>query len=570
MPEVDWEAVVAYVKDRSADPQLRAWMSALLVELCGIDNTPARDAARASTSEAAVFDIIERELRAACGDRVDLSRVPIDPAIESDPYYTAPHHMADEAGRVPSAAEAFADRCNLVAAFGGDASAGLPVVYNAHVDTVASYVPPRAEGDVVHGRGSADDKGPVAALILQARLIAEIEDRFGLGVGRPRAYQFVIEEETGGNGSLSLAKDPRWADWPVVVSEPSGNVPSPANRGAFWFRIELAGPEGQSPGPAGAIPYIVLEMEREGRKIRQESDHPLFEPNHVLTNYGVLGPYGQGPSTVSEHVAMVLGVRASANPDRVRIRLIEVLDAGLARYVEEYGDKTAQTDPATGEPKVARHYTLTDQSERDYLRYRLDVHGKAGHMGAIRECDNAVIKLAYAMDGVLRLAAQFPGLEPAAWLADLPPEQQNTIVLEGGQGFVPTHEMADLQARLSAAARKGVIRYLDAQGLSHDLMAPHFSCDTLHNEAYACDPQCAPMRAFDRVFDLWGRLRPERRGWRSSCDARIFARDGRDVIVFGPGQLQHAHADDERIDLGEVAEAGAMGAVAALVLGGTA
>jgi acetylornithine deacetylase/succinyl-diaminopimelate desuccinylase-like protein len=39
------------------------------------------------------------------------------------------------------------------------------IVFNFHVDTVGPHVPPTLRGDVLHGRGALDDKGPGVALL---------------------------------------------------------------------------------------------------------------------------------------------------------------------------------------------------------------------------------------------------------------------------------------------------------------------------------------------------------------------------------------------------------------------
>ena len=58
------------------------------------------------------------------------------------------------------------------------------------------------EGDVVHGLGSADDKGGVVACLLAARdLVAAGEDLERLGV----AFAFPVDEERGGSGSRTVA-----------------------------------------------------------------------------------------------------------------------------------------------------------------------------------------------------------------------------------------------------------------------------------------------------------------------------------------------------------------------------
>lgn len=84
----------------------------------------------------------------------------------------------------------------------------------AHLDTITPTWPdatiPRVEDGVLHGLGSVDDKGGVAACLLAARWLArEGTDLDDL----PAVFAFPVDEESGGSGSRSLAIDlsPRFA-----------------------------------------------------------------------------------------------------------------------------------------------------------------------------------------------------------------------------------------------------------------------------------------------------------------------------------------------------------------------
>ena len=84
----------------------------------------------------------------------------------------------------------------------------------AHLDTITPTWPdatvPRVEDGVLHGLGSVDDKGGVAACLLAARWMA----RDGIDLDSlPAVFAFPVDEESGGSGSRSLAIDlsPRFA-----------------------------------------------------------------------------------------------------------------------------------------------------------------------------------------------------------------------------------------------------------------------------------------------------------------------------------------------------------------------
>ena len=57
------------------------------------------------------------------------------------------------------------------------------------------------------GRGTADDKGNVAAIIGALQVLAELGPSGIVRLQNKLTAMFVIDEETGGNGSLALAVD---------------------------------------------------------------------------------------------------------------------------------------------------------------------------------------------------------------------------------------------------------------------------------------------------------------------------------------------------------------------------
>ncbi|HEX7122776.1 MAG TPA: M20/M25/M40 family metallo-hydrolase, partial [Gemmatimonadaceae bacterium] len=67
------------------------------------------------------------------------------------------------------------------------------VTFSTHLDTVPPYIPPRLEGELLHGRGACDAKGIAAAMILAA---TELRDR-----GLPVALLLVVGEETAHDGA---------------------------------------------------------------------------------------------------------------------------------------------------------------------------------------------------------------------------------------------------------------------------------------------------------------------------------------------------------------------------------
>jgi acetylornithine deacetylase/succinyl-diaminopimelate desuccinylase-like protein len=558
--------IVDFVRQRAASDEYAAYCRNLLAELLEIDTSVTSDVARLATNESQLFDLLASEISALLGQEGQVERCPIDPGIAEDPFYSKPYYAADAWSRIPAAGEVYDGRCNLVVVV-DPGSPGTACIHNAHIDTVAPFFSPKVDGQLISGRGACDAKGQAALLLGQIKLLREVQDRFGRDRVGPRAYHFVIDEESGGNGTLSIARDPRWAGQEVVVYEPTSNRPHPANRGALWYRCRMSPGTGRRGAkPLEMMPFVVTAMEAAGARIRQESEHELFSPENVQTNHGILGCYGSHPSAVNDHVALVITIDATANPERVQMRLVEMIDAVLVDYCRTYGDKTKQIDPVTGAPLLSRHYEVILDPQPGVLQYRLDFFGKAGHMGAVSECDNAITKAAYVMRALLKVAQNYPAVEATGRLADQPGEPES-LILEGGQGFLPTHSLQQIAAGLTEAARAGVREYCQFKQLEFRSDMVEMTFDKLHNEAYASPLGCPVFRAFEASHRGLGLRWPEPRGWGVSSDARIYAHAGHNVVTFGPGSLYAAHSDTESIDLQQIQTALAISAMAAVSLG---
>jgi acetylornithine deacetylase/succinyl-diaminopimelate desuccinylase-like protein len=515
-----------------------------LLDLLAVETIPGPDVERVRANEQRVFDRIAQEVERVRGSREGLERVPIDPCIQCDLYFTPAHYTKTvERPKGLSTAETYRGRANLVLRVPGQGR-GV-VAFNAHVDTVAPFLAPRFENGVIYGRGACDDKGQVAGLLLALEVI-ERARRQGLVPPADLLFEFVIDEEPGGNGSLSLALDRRFAFDAIVVFEGTKLGIYPGNRGAVWYKLELNGSAVPGVDLVALAADIVLELEREGAAIKAESDHPLFPHRPVQTCHGVLGPWGKHPSAVNDHVEVVAVFVRVPEGDRLRA----VIEQAIADYVATYGDKTKEADPATGRPKVDHHYDLAIEG----AAARLVLHGKAGHMGAAAQCDNAIIKAAYV---VRRVGAAFGAALRQQWAMG---NSGCPLILEGGQGFLPTHPLAEVTERLTQAAGRAAREHCSARGLAYAPRLVRMTYEKLHNEAFARDPNGPGVRAFVASARAVGLpVQEPLRGWDVSCDARIFAREypEADIITFGPGALEDAHSPSEQVRVDDLAR-GAM------------
>jgi acetylornithine deacetylase len=140
-------------------------------------------------------------------------------------------------------------RPNVVATRRG--AGGRPLYLFGHIDTVpvdpnTTWLHEPFGGEVaegrIFGRGSADMKGGLAIAITALEILTELDVKLAGDV----AAQFVIEEESGGNGTLAAVLA-GWfaADGACIQLEPTstGQV-LVSNRGAQFFRITVPGTEG--------------------------------------------------------------------------------------------------------------------------------------------------------------------------------------------------------------------------------------------------------------------------------------------------------------------------------------
>ena len=197
--------------------------------------------------------------------------IPMDTSIRNHPEYT---YYTNE--------PTWEDRGNLVTDYGGKGD-GKSLILNAHLDVVPAeewkdgFVPKR-EGDVITGRGACDDKGGVVSGYLALRALKEC----GITTSGRLSLHSVIDEETGGNGTLSLLHGGYTAD-AAIVGECTDNVICPANRGALWFQLTTTGISthmGEIDNGVSAIETaqnaIGILKEYEKYMIENFMDHPYF------------------------------------------------------------------------------------------------------------------------------------------------------------------------------------------------------------------------------------------------------------------------------------------------------
>jgi acetylornithine deacetylase/succinyl-diaminopimelate desuccinylase-like protein len=526
-------------------------VASLLEKLCEIDTTCTGDLAAVKESERRIFHVIEDELEktALPGSRAERRGIPR--SIQDHPAYTIPSYAVQADGKC-SADDVYEGRCNLLYLVDRPSSPdGLGTAVNAHVDVVSPFIGPRRSGDFLYGRGTADDKGNIAGAIGALRVLRFLEERKHISLKNSLTAMFVIDEEIGGNGSLALAVDRslRKRYDSLMVLECTGNVVHPSNRGAVYVKAEAALDAHSAPAAAAGVSlaesfcYALLALKREADNIRMESDHPLFPERPVYMCPGILGPYGAHPSSICGEIEFLL--RAVSSNQSVE-SLSAIIDEGLAAYIADFGDKTRERDPRTGEPRVRRHYDISRGEEGSFL---VSVHGTTGHLGALPQNDPAIMKWAYMAHALVerrikgelffRLALPESGTD-------------HRLAFEGAQGFIPTHTIEAVKGRMRRAFLRGISSYLDRVKAPGSAVTCDVTFNKLHNNAYTCDVGSPSIqRALQAARESGTIGGGDVSGWNASCDGRLFANEhpSLPVITCGAGELGRAHSTEERVSL---------------------
>ncbi len=125
-----------------------------------------------------------------------------------------------------------------------DEADGPHVVLNTHLDTVAPHVPAEREGDVLHGRGACDAKGPLAAM---AAAFLDCDPDWGR-----LTLAVTSDEETYSTGAAALVPrldlDGERGD-AVVVGEPTGLNVCTAGKGRFEGTVRVEGESAHAAEP---------------------------------------------------------------------------------------------------------------------------------------------------------------------------------------------------------------------------------------------------------------------------------------------------------------------------------
>ena len=254
--------------------------------------------------------------------------------LEPDVWEIDPAEIARLPGYSP-VEWSYAGRPNVAAVLKSSSRDGRSLVFNGHVDVVPATpehhwtVDPWAAEVVdgkMYGRGAADMKAGVAAMVYATRALMES----GAGLSGDLVLQTVIEEECTGNGTLAaLARG--YGGEAAIIPEPFGRRLLGAQVGVMWARVTVRGRGAHAERASDSVnailaatPLLEAVKELEAEVNDPSLRHPSFEGvGHPLNyNVGVIRG-GDWASSVPEEC--VFEVRISCYPG-------EDLEAVEARF----------------------------------------------------------------------------------------------------------------------------------------------------------------------------------------------------------------------------------------------
>lgn len=239
--------------------------------------------------------------------------------------------------------ESFEGNPNVAAVWKGSGG-GQSLILNGHIDVVP-------EGDLhdwesdpysgviidgkLYGRGSSDMKGGTVSLLLALEALMRLQIRLKGDV----IFQSVIEEESGGAGTLSAVERGYKADG-AIIPEPTNMKFFPKQQGSMWFRISVKGKAAHGGTKYEGVNAIekamkIMEKVRELEISRNERiQDPLYEnvPIPIPINIGKINS-GTWPSTVPD-LAVIEG-RMGVAPGEDMNDAEKELEEAIAAYVQQ-------------------------------------------------------------------------------------------------------------------------------------------------------------------------------------------------------------------------------------------
>ena len=216
----------------------------------------------------------------------------------------------EQLGFIVERQEVAPDRFNVIAT----TEAPPRIVFSTHMDTVPPFIESSEDDEFIHGRGSCDAKGIIAAQIFAAqRLRDEGVNDVGL--------LFTVDEELGSLGAQAANKHPLARECRFLVNgEPTDSRLATGTKGSVRVMIATDGRAAHSAYPEAGESAIekLLDILQEIRACEWPQDS-FF--GSTTCNIGVLGG-GTRPNVIADKARAELQIRLGIDIEHVK-RVLE-------------------------------------------------------------------------------------------------------------------------------------------------------------------------------------------------------------------------------------------------------
>lgn len=246
----------------------------------------------------------------------------------------------------------YEDSPNVVGVLKGADKEGRSLILNGHIDVVPAGDESKWENDPfsgklidgkLYGRGTTDMKGGNISTLIALETIINL----GIKLKGDVIYESVIEEETGGAGTLAAIQRGYKADV-ALIPEPSEMKIFPKQQGSVWFEVDVTGKsahggtkyEGVSALEKGWIVFNEIMKLEEKRNASLRKD-PLYKDNPIPIPINI-GQFNGGyfPSAVADKAKIQgrLGIAPGETIENAKQEFTEMLEdlKTVDDWFEEY------------------------------------------------------------------------------------------------------------------------------------------------------------------------------------------------------------------------------------------
>lgn len=267
--------------------------------------------------------------------------------------------------------EVAAGRPNLLARPRGVARP--PVLFCTHLDVVPPHIEPRREHDRLYGRGAADTKGPLVAMLEAARATRDL----GIDVG----FLLVVGEEVDHAGAFAAARSLDLGQPRIILGEPTSNRLVSAQKGLLKVRLTAEGVAGHSAFPDRGVSAVhrLLDVLEGVRGLTWES-HPLL--GETTLNIGTIsGGVAANVFAPGAEATVLLRLACSAGAALARLSAVTLRVPGVRL------ERLTGNDPVVFEvPPGFRTCVIPFNSDASYL----------APLGPVWLCGPGAIEVAHA------------------------------------------------------------------------------------------------------------------------------------------------------------------------------